>query len=99
MNKNYLKKSIHQDLAMAESAAATGTLGYKPLYRQVKERLVGRIMTGDWAPGQMVPSEPEIAAELGVSPGTVRKALEEMASENLVSRRQGLGTFVSRLDE
>lgn len=72
---------------------------YKPLYRQVKETLLGRIGDGGWAPGQLLPSEPEIAAELGVSSGTVRKALDEMTSENLLVRRQGRGTFVVRQDE
>ena len=46
-----------------------------------------------------MPSEPEIAAELGVSPGTVRKALDEMTAERLLVRRQGRGTFVARHDE
>ena len=46
-------------------------------------------------PGQALPSEPEIAADLGVSQGTVRKALDEMTAENLVVRRQGRGTYVA----
>ena len=58
------------------------------MYRQVRELLVRRIAEGLWAPGQPIPSEPEIASELGVSQGTVRKALDEMAGENLVVRRQ-----------
>lgn len=66
-----------------------------PLYRQVKEILVARIAKGDWRPGDMLPSEPKLAAELGVSPGTVRKALDEMTSDKLVQRRQGRGTFVA----
>lgn len=74
-------------------------LGYRPLYRQVKDALMKRLGDGSWAPGQMLPSEPEIAAELGVSPGTVRKALDEMSAESLLNRRQGRGTFVARHDE
>ncbi len=58
-----------------------------------------RLGDGSWAPGQLLPSEPEIAAGLGVSPGTVRKALDEMSSESLLVRRQGRGTFVARHDE
>ncbi|HKH95374.1 MAG TPA: GntR family transcriptional regulator, partial [Beijerinckiaceae bacterium] len=79
------------------SAATTdpGGLGFRPLYRQVRELLVQRIADGLWAPGQPIPSEPEIASELGVSQGTVRKALDEMAGENLVVRRQGRGTYVA----
>ena len=83
------------------SAATTdpGALGFRPLYRQVRELLVRRIAEGLWAPGQPIPSEPEIASELGVSQGTVRKALDEMAGENLVVRRQGRGTYVARHDD
>ncbi|MDB5546902.1 MAG: GntR family transcriptional regulator [Tardiphaga sp.] len=75
------------------------SLGFRPLYRQVKELLMKRLGDGSWSPGQLLPSEPEIAAELGVSPGTVRKALDEMSAESLVVRRQGRGTFVARHDE
>jgi GntR family transcriptional regulator len=74
-------------------------LGFRPLYRQVRDILVKRIADGRWHAGQLLPSEPEIAADLGVSPGTVRKALDEMTAENLVVRRQGRGTFVARHDD
>ena len=74
-------------------------IGSKPLYRQVKDVLVARIGSGTWISGQLLPSEPDIAAELGVSSGTVRKAMDEMTAENLLVRRQGRGTFVVRQDE
>jgi GntR family transcriptional regulator len=79
--------------------AAHASLAYRPLYRQVKELLIKRLGDGSWSPGQLLPSEPEIAAGLGVSPGTVRKALDEMSSESLLVRRQGRGTFVASHDE
>lgn len=50
---------------------------------------------GEWAPGAAIPSESELAARFGVSQGTVRKAIDEMAAENLLVRRQGKGTFVA----
>jgi GntR family transcriptional regulator len=75
------------------------TLGFRPLYRQVKEVLTKRIADGVWAAGDTLPSEPEIAADLGVSHGTVRKALDELTAEKLVIRRQGKGTFVARHDD
>ena len=81
------------------AAAAHASLGYRPLYRQVKEVLIKQLGDGSWVPGQLLPSEPEIAADLGVSPGTVRKALDEMSSESLLVRRQGRGTFVGSHDE
>jgi len=83
----------------SERAGDRAALGFRPLYRQVKDVLVRRIADGVWAAGGALPSEPDIAADLGVSHGTVRKALDELAAENLVVRRQGKGTFVARHDE
>jgi GntR family transcriptional regulator len=82
-----------------ERAESRAALGFRPLYRQVKDVLMRRIADGVWAAGGALPSEPDIAADLGVSHGTVRKALDELAAENLVVRRQGKGTFVARHDE
>jgi GntR family transcriptional regulator len=87
---------------IATSAAPAGTdemLGFRPLYRQVKGVLVRRLVEGVWSPGEALPSEGQLAAEIGVSQGTVRKALDEMAAEHLVVRRQGRGTFVAEHDE
>jgi GntR family transcriptional regulator len=66
----------------------------RPLYAQVRERLVERIRSGVWKPGQLIPNEFEIAAEFGVSQGTARKAISALAAEQLLTRRQGRGTFV-----
>ncbi len=68
---------------------------FSPLYRQVKELLLQRVVTGHWKPGEILPSETKLAREFNVSQGTVRKALEEMAAEHLVVRHQGKGTFVA----
>ena len=73
--------------------------GFRPLYIQVKESLVRRLIDGEWQPGQMIPSEVELARELGVSQGTVRKALDVMTVENLLVRRQGRGTYVAEPEE
>src|ERR671932_678209 len=74
-------------------------LGYRPLYRQVRALLVRRLAEGVWQPGQLLPSEGQLAAELGVSQGTVRKALDALTAERLLVRRQGRGTFVAEHDE
>jgi GntR family transcriptional regulator len=71
----------------------------RPLYAQIRDELTRRIATGLWRPGEMLPSEARIAANLGVSQGTVRKALDEMAADHVVARRQGKGTFVAGFDE
>ncbi|MCZ6764480.1 MAG: GntR family transcriptional regulator [Alphaproteobacteria bacterium] len=65
-----------------------------PLYRQVGFFIRRRLIDNYWKPGTMLPSETDLGKELGVSQGTVRKALGEMVAENLLYRRQGLGTFV-----
>jgi GntR family transcriptional regulator len=66
-----------------------------PLYRQVRDTLFERIKTGTLRPGEELGSEFQLAAELGVSQGTVRKALEVLRGENLLVRQQGRGTFVA----
>ena len=68
---------------------------FSPLYRQIKEVLIRSLEEGEWGPGDAIPSEGELAARFNVSQGTVRKAIDEMAAENLLVRRQGKGTFVA----
>ncbi|MEM8942549.1 MAG: GntR family transcriptional regulator [Pseudomonadota bacterium] len=68
---------------------------FQPLYRQVYDVLTQRLVSGYWKPADVLPSEFALADELGVSQGTVRKALNEMVSEKLLHRRQGKGTYVS----
>ena len=79
--------------------SSSEAIGFRPLYRQIRDLLVQRIVDGVWAPGEALPAESRLARELEVSLGTVRKALDEMAAERLVVRRQGRGTYVARHDE
>jgi GntR family transcriptional regulator len=72
--------------------------GAGPLYKQVKERLIHHLVGETWGPGDVLPSEPKLAERFGVSPGTVRKALDELTAENVVMRHQGKGTIVARHD-
>ena len=65
---------------------------------QVKNLLEAKIGTGEWLPGSVIPSEINLAQELGVSQGTVRKAITELVENNLLKRKQGLGTFVATHD-
>jgi GntR family transcriptional regulator len=69
--------------------------GFRPLYRQVYDFMVKQLTDGAWKPGEALPSEQALAGQLGVSQGTVRKALDVMAQEQLLDRQQGKGTFVS----
>lgn len=80
-----------------KSVAGAGERGtvYAPLYKQIKGLLLASLQGGEWKPGELVPSEIELAARFQVSQGTVRKAVDELAAENLLVRRQGRGTFVA----
>jgi len=68
---------------------------FSPLYRQIKSLILQALESGEWRPGQVIPSEQELASRFSVSQGTVRKAIDEMAAENLLVRKQGKGTFVA----
>ena len=78
-------------------SAAPGLAGpsFSPLYRQIKALLTRELQAGVWKPGEAIPSEQELAARFKVSQGTVRKAIDELAADNLLVRRQGKGTFVA----
>lgn len=69
--------------------------GVRPLYRQVYDYLIEQVAAGTWKPGTALPSEPELGRLLGVSQGTVRKALDELTNNGVMERHQGKGTFVA----
>ena len=71
------------------------TTNFQPLYKQVYGLLVDRLVNDHWKPSEPLPSEFALADELGVSQGTVRKALNQMVDGKLLTRRQGKGTFVA----
>lgn len=75
--------------------AANTTPAFSPLYQQIKSLILNSLHAGEWKPGEAIPSEMDLAARFKVSQGTVRKAVDELASENLLLRRQGKGTFVA----
>lgn len=82
----------------SETAAGSGVLAtpaFSPLYQQIKALILQSLQAGEWKPGEAIPSEMDLAARYRVSQGTVRKAIDELAAENLVMRRQGKGTYVS----
>ena len=71
------------------------TPAFSPLYQQIKSLILRSLQAGEWKPGDMIPSEFELAARFRVSQGTVRKAIDELSTDNLLVRRQGKGTFVA----
>src|SRR5262245_20630514 len=67
----------------------------RPLYLQLRDALAERIAQGEWKPGTAIPNESDLAREFGVSSGTMRKALDLMEGEHLLTRREGRGTVVN----
>ena len=72
---------------------------FRPLYEQIKILITQSLVAGEWKPGEAIPSEVELAARFRVSQGTVRKAIDELASEHILVRRQGKGTYVASHSE
>jgi GntR family transcriptional regulator len=66
-----------------------------PIYRQLKERMVGMMLDGMLKPGDALPSVRQIAAEYQLNPITVSRAYQELADEALVEKRRGLGMYVT----
>lgn len=82
----------------SDSTTDTGPLAtpaFSPLYQQIKALILQSLQAGEWKPGEVIPSEIELAGRYRVSQGTVRKAVDELAGDNLLVRRQGKGTFVA----
>ncbi len=80
-------------------AADAPAPAFSPLYQQIKTLILEGLQAGEWKAGEAIPSEMDLAARFRVSQGTVRKAIDELAAENLLLRRQGKGTFVATHSE
>ena len=65
-----------------------------PIYRQLKSRVVEMLLDGMLKPGDALPSVRQIAAEFRLNPITVLRAYQELADEELVEKRRGLGMYV-----
>ncbi len=68
-----------------------------PLYQQVKDHILGRILAGDWTEGARLPSENQLTGDLGVSRMTAHRALRELTAEGWLVRVQGDGTYVAEV--
>lgn len=80
---------------MLNSRIETRRFATRPLYLQVRDALGERIAAGEWKPSTAIPNEGDLARQFEVSPGTMRKALDLLEAERLLTRRQGRGTFVN----
>lgn len=66
-----------------------------PLYEQVKHAVLTALAQGEWKQGDAIPPEKQLAERFGVSIGTLRKAIDDLAAENILVRQQGRGTYVA----
>jgi GntR family transcriptional regulator len=79
---------------MNSSSPTAVPLG-SPLYEQVKNAMLSALAHGEWKQGEAIPPEKVLAERFGVSIGTLRKAVDELAADNILVRHQGRGTFVA----
>lgn len=87
--------SSQAETAQLTSDGAGPAPAFSPLYQQIKGLILQSLQASEWKPGESIPSEMELAARYRVSQGTVRKAIDELASDHLLIRKQGKGTFVA----
>ena len=88
-NKKHMSssQSSSSDGTAGANAAAALTPAFSPLYQQIKGLILQSLQAGEWRPGELIPSEMELAGRFKVSQGTVRKAIKQGA--------QGIGKAVS----
>ena len=70
-------------------------VSYNPLYLQVKDVLLKRVVNGEYAAGEVIPSESKLAKDFGTSVSTIRQALSILVADSILQKKQGRGTFVS----
>ena len=85
-------------MARPADTALHFTHGDRPLYEEIRARLIEAISAGRWGPGEAIPTERELALTFGVAIGTIRKAVDSLVAERALVRRQGKGTFVTQHD-
>ena len=79
-------------------SGSPGNRPNKPLYQIVEDHILELIETHELVPGDLIPSEPQLAKQLNVSGGTVKKAIDNLVWRKRLYRHQGKGTYVSNID-
>jgi GntR family transcriptional regulator len=72
----------------------TRSSGHPPKYARIADAILARIEAGDWAPGDRLPAETELARAMEASLGTIQRALQTLAERGVLIRQHGRGTFV-----
>lgn len=82
---------VRPESSLNEQSAQAST----PIFQRIKDYLVGEIASGRWKEGDLVPSEQALVRQFGVSRMTVNRAVRELTAEQVLTRRQGSGTYVA----
>lgn len=77
------------------SIEMTKTAKSRPLHERIKDKILQNIIVGDWPEGFSIPPEMELAAEFGVSYGTIRRAMDDLTQQGVIMRRRRTGTVVT----
>lgn len=67
-----------------------------PIFQRIKDYLVAQIAAGTWKEGDVIPSEQALVKQFGVSRMTVNRAVRELTADQILTRRQGSGTYVAQ---
>jgi GntR family transcriptional regulator len=73
----------------------TGWNDNAPIYRQLKERVIGMLLDGVLKPGDALPSVRQVASDYQINPMTVARAYQELVDATLVEKRRGIGMYVT----
>ena len=79
-NANTASQSPPTGVSTPDANAGLSAPAFSPLYQQIKGLILQSLQSGEWKPGEAIPSEMELAARYRVSQGTVRKAIDELAT-------------------
>lgn len=69
-----------------------------PIYKQLVEEFTNRIISGELAEGDQMPSIRKLTGDLNINPNTVAKAYREMVAEGLLENRRGIGCYVAKFN-
>ncbi len=69
--------------------------GNKPIYEQIMEQMKFHVLKGHLKPGDIIPSVRKLALDLGITPGTVAKAYQELEHQHIIETIRGKGTFIA----
>jgi GntR family transcriptional regulator len=86
---------LENEAGVIRNEAGTSTELPVPLYEHVKRRVAEAILLGELPPGTVLPGEVAMAADYGVSVGTMRRALADLTADGMLMRRRKTGTVVT----